>query len=86
MIERAVMLMSPAMDQIQAARREAEVVAYVARLERQFRDEREAFIRVRYGTMDERDAARAGADEYVERRTSLGVSAYHRRGCSGLWP
>jgi hypothetical protein len=68
MIERAAMLLSPVLDQIATARREAEAAAYVVRLETQFRDEHEAFVRARHATMDEREAARAGRDEYVERR------------------
>lgn len=68
MIERAALFFSNVPDQIQAARREAEATEYVASLEIKFRDEHEAFVRARYTTMDEREAARAGRGEYVERR------------------
>jgi len=67
-IGRAAIFFSDVPAQIQTARREAEATAYVARLEIKFGDEHEAFVRARYGTIDEREAARAGRDAYVERR------------------
>jgi len=60
-------LLSPEIEAARRQREEAQIAAYVASLDRKFRDEHEAILRQR-GSIAATEAGRAGTQAYVDRR------------------